>query len=330
MIEPILEAPTLRKLHKVIKEPAKRTQLSTIRYDNPIVDALIIRKYGFKKAIIDSIVDIVMVYSVVTTLFFVAFETPDTTMDYIDSICQFILIGKFLSKFFTETTYNGKVARKFGPIAAKYAQVWLWFDLIALIPFNRFGYEMVGYYCRMSRLLKLSRILNFFDNSGIGVFINIFAGTRHMSIPEKKRFDELGAMLEILLLLCFSSYFLACFWYWYSHQVEDDGDFFNDYFDKMDKTSMGRKMLTVWYFIITTLTTVGYGDLFPVSTNEYAVMIIILLLGVAFFAYIIGVINEKVSDIKSDEDEDKCMAELNQWLDMLAAQVCKIPPKMKG
>ena len=98
----------------------------------------------------------------------------------------------------------------------------------------------------------------------------------------------------------------------------------------MDKTSMGRKMLTVWYFIITTLTTVGYGDLFPVSTNEYAVMIIILLLGVAFFAYIIGVINEKVSDIKSDEDEDKCMAELNQWLDMLAAQVCKIPPKMKG
>ena len=98
----------------------------------------------------------------------------------------------------------------------------------------------------------------------------------------------------------------------------------------MEKDPEARKMLTVWYFMITTLTTVGYGDLYPVSTEEYAVMILILLLGVAFFAYVIGVINDLVFSITTSEMEDTNMDELIAWLDMIELSNRQIPPELKS
>ena len=220
-------------------------------------------------------------------------------------------------------SYNGKIYRKVDVIAKKYMKWWFWWDLLALIPMRAFGYEMIGYYFRMSRLFKLSRILNFFDDSGIGVFINIICNTRNMNIPQKQKFDNFGKFVEILLLLCFSSYFLACFWFWYSNLVADDwptAENFDDYFEKIDRDPNSSKMLVTWYFMITTLTTVGYGDLFPVSTAEYAFVIFIMLIGIAFFAYVIGVINDLVIRATTNEEEEKRMVELVHWLDVLEDQ----------
>ena len=163
--------------------PYKHAKKSIIKYDNPILDAIIIKKHGYRRAIIDSITDITMLYNVVTTCFWIAFEFPFGEWAIIDGISQFILFAKFCSKFISETTLDGVRVRKFHLIAWKYLRFWLILDLLALIPFRWFGYELVGYYCRMSRLGKLSRILNFFDNSGVGVFVNILAGTRNMTIP---------------------------------------------------------------------------------------------------------------------------------------------------
>ena len=54
-------------------------------------------------------------------------------------------------------------------------------------------------------------------------------------------------------------------------------------------------MITSCYFSITTLSTVGYGDLFPISDVEKIVGIIIMLGGVAFFSYIMGSFIEIIS-----------------------------------
>ena len=42
------------------------------------------------------------------------------------------------------------------------------------------------------------------------------------------------------------------------------------------------------YFALTTLSTVGYGDYFPISNEERLFAILIMLGGVAFFSYIMG------------------------------------------
>ena len=46
--------------------------------------------------------------------------------------------------------------------------------------------------------------------------------------------------------------------------------------------------MTMCYFALTTLSTVGYGDYFPISTLEMISTVIVMMGGVAFFSYIMS------------------------------------------
>ena len=47
-------------------------------------------------------------------------------------------------------------------------------------------------------------------------------------------------------------------------------------------------LVKVFYFAITTLSTIGFGDFHPVSTLERGIAAFILLFGVAIFSFIMG------------------------------------------
>lgn len=51
-------------------------------------------------------------------------------------------------------------------------------------------------------------------------------------------------------------------------------------------------MIICCYFALTTLSTVGYGDLTPITNFEKICGIIIMILGIAFFSYIMGNFND--------------------------------------
>jgi len=55
------------------------------------------------------------------------------------------------------------------------------------------------------------------------------------------------------------------------------------------------KLISTCYFSITTLSTVGYGDLYPVSEYEQLLIVLVMLGGVAFFSYIMGRFIEIIS-----------------------------------
>lgn len=56
------------------------------------------------------------------------------------------------------------------------------------------------------------------------------------------------------------------------------------------------------YWIMATLTTVGYGDYYATSVREKLVIMVIELLGIGFFGYLIGRLNTllKLIDIKDE------------------------------
>ena len=58
------------------------------------------------------------------------------------------------------------------------------------------------------------------------------------------------------------------------------------------------------YFVIVTLTTVGYGDITPVTNNEKIITIFLIFIGLFVFSSIVGVITSYFSDqlIVSDSD----------------------------
>ena len=59
------------------------------------------------------------------------------------------------------------------------------------------------------------------------------------------------------------------------------------------------KLIKVWYFAITTLSTIGFGDFTPVSSVERLLASIILMFGVTVFSFIMGQFIEILINYKS-------------------------------
>ncbi len=57
--------------------------------------------------------------------------------------------------------------------------------------------------------------------------------------------------------------------------------------NKPEYTSFERLIISC-YFILTTLSTVGYGDFSPKSNIEKVIAIFLMIMGIAFFSYIMG------------------------------------------
>jgi hypothetical protein len=60
-------------------------------------------------------------------------------------------------------------------------------------------------------------------------------------------------------------------------------------FGEMDDV---RRIILSWYYSMTTLTTVGYGDYYPRTNIEIILAIIYMLAGVVFFSYIMSSMND--------------------------------------
>lgn len=85
-----------------------------------------------------------------------------------------------------------------------------------------------------------------------------------------------------------------------------------------DTTSDLSKLTTVCYYTIATLSTVGYGDLYPVSNIEKILAIFIMLGGVGFFSFVMSSFIEIISTFNPDlsaTTEEKF--ELHNWMTLL-------------
>ena len=77
-------------------------------------------------------------------------------------------------------------------------------------------------------------------------------------------------------------------------------------------------MITSAYFSITTLSTVGYGDLFPISKAEKIVGMVIMLLGVAFFSFIMNSFIDIISTFNQNlGGNEEQTFDLHNWMTLL-------------
>src|SRR5688572_2307314 len=143
-------------------------------------------------------------------------------------------------------------------------------DLLAILPF--FIHVIVGLDLRMLRMLRLFR------------FFRLFRLTAYMKAAKlvtnvfKSKFHEL---LLSLILIMFLVIIASCLVYFAEH-LEPDTKF----------TSIPA---TIWYAVVS-LTTVGYGDMIPVTPWGKVFASIILLAGVALFALPAGIITSGFLD----------------------------------
>uniref|UniRef100_A0A3B4VMR7 Ion transport domain-containing protein n=1 Tax=Seriola dumerili TaxID=41447 RepID=A0A3B4VMR7_SERDU len=185
------------------------------------------------------------------------------------------------------TTYvdqNDEVVTQPSRIAKHYVKGWFPIDLFAAIPFDllifRSGSDEVRtFLLKTARLLRLVRVARKLD-----------------------RYSEYGAAVLFLLMCTFVliAHWLACIWYaigfverpytetgWLDNLAEQLGKSYNDS-DSTSGPSVKDKYVTALYFTLSSLTSVGFGNVSPNTNSEKIFSICVMVIGSLMYASIFG------------------------------------------
>lgn len=112
-------------------------------------------------------------------------------------------------------------------------------------------------------------------------------------------------ILLLVLIILNISYYLGIIWYIFcdlsnqyynlwgrtEEDIAENGYLVETFFIRHDLSSNSNmhNAITVVYYAFTSLTTVGFGDYYPVSDIERIVIAFVLVFGVATFSYMMGI-----------------------------------------
>jgi hypothetical protein len=182
-------------------------------------------------------------------------------------------------------------------IATNYRRSFFPIDLVANFPFEllmilhpdaTWGGVSAIALLRMLRLLRISRIFRIFRRWERMGWIN----------PSYLRIAKFIGIMVLLM------HWLACGWF----QVAACEQFPADSWvvqSGIADAGVSSQYIRSLYWTITTMTTVGYGDIIPSRDLEFIVSMIVMLLGASMYAFIIG----NVASLLSHLDSGK----VNHW-----------------
>ena len=110
-------------------------------------------------------------------------------------------------------------------------------------------------------------------------------------IEKRILINNIVISIKILFYTILTLYFTGTYWLCYSlilfkwSGFSDLSDFYCAH-ELIEST--GSKILRSFYFALTTLSTVGFGDFYPVSDGERIMGSLVILIGVALFSIIIS------------------------------------------
>mgnify|MGYP006087908961 CR=1 FL=1 len=121
-----------------------------------------------------------------------------------------------------------------------------------------------------------------------------------------------------LIIYLFSAIHLLCSFWIYVGSVTDCS--WLNYCERNGQIEINYqewwKVYTIsFYWVITTLTTVGYGDFKGYTPVEYLIQMIIEFMGIGVFSFLMGSINDLVGSERTLQDIiDDRMEEIEGWL----------------
>lgn len=215
-------------------------------------------------------------------------------------------------------------------VVKNYVTSWFVIDFLAIFPFTfAFGSEdsynsliritRLGKITRIIKLMKILRILKVIKNQQrlmkyMNEYLRIGIG-----------FERIFFFLLIFFIACHivACLFIACAQFY----NDDDGDFTGTWIEEFDqyKNNSGTIYEISLYWTITTITTVGYGDISGHNLLERMFCILTMIIGVAAFSFV----NGSLASIFQSMDTTK--AELNERIAILEriAKAYNIPEKLK-
>lgn len=125
-------------------------------------------------------------------------------------------------------------------------------------------------------------------------------------------------IIKLILFALLLTYFCACLWYglcrWNPGAYPKT---FLDHPNVSPKKGINR-LIVCYYFALTTLATVGYGDIVPQNNGEKIMGIFLMIVGIAFFSYIMSNFNDVLINYDKKMGIVDQGSDLQVWLTSLS------------
>ena len=261
------------------------------------------------KVLWDIIIMFIMLYTVTITPYRVAFIENDSGfwlgLDYtIDCI---FMCDVVINCFVAYKNNEEVLIVRHWPILKHYLSTWMLFDLASSIPFQIiFEDSGWGTMLRLSKLPRLYRLIKVFKLVRLVKVLK----NRNRFLSCLNCLSKLSIGMERLVYFTLSIFvichLLACFLYFGANFNADNTNNWVFQYGIQDLT-LEEKYLASLYWTVTSLCTVGYGDIKPASDIERGIVVFVELAGVFFYSYTIGTITSLMSEM----DKKKALLERN-------------------
>lgn len=187
-------------------------------------------------------------------------------------------------------------------IVKHYIKTNLFLDCISLIPFAfaiYFDSKFVQLFF-MIRIFFLRKLINNFDE--------------YFQFNEK--IQGIIDMIKLLFIVCFLSHFIACIWHYFA-AVEIEHGIYPNWLSKysLQDYNWEDRYIYSLYWSLTTMITIGYGDIVPSNSHETIFALFIMVVSSGVFGYCINGVGQILQNIyRKEEDFKMKMRDLQHYM----------------
>lgn len=232
--------------------------------------------------IFDIIIMMLIVESIISVILS-TFSNIPTTISSIISNIEMLSIIIFTVEYLLRIWTSDLLYPEYGKIKSRVKYIFSFMalvDLFAILPFYIPFITNVD--LRMLRLLRLIRMIRIFKLNRYTTSLSVIS-----NVLIRKKEQLISSVFVVFILMLISSILM----YYFEHDAQPD--VFENAFSGL-------------WWAIATLTTVGYGDIYPITFLGKIISAVIALLGIGMVAVPTGIISAGFSEeLEEQKNEDK-------------------------
>ncbi|CAD8181113.1 unnamed protein product [Paramecium pentaurelia] len=249
----------------------------------------------------------------------------DEGFSIFSNIMDYYFLVDIVLQFQTGYYNKGNYIYQRRKIALNYLKLWFWLDLISSFPYdgiisltleesNQKDVQRNTQIIKIMRILRFVKVIRLMRALKLKKIINQIED----SLSLDKSITSFIQFLKICLIILCLSHWLACIWNAIRLLQPNEQDWYSQYFINYnqeldnDPNYWFNQYVAGIYFSITTMITIGYGDISPKNTIERSFGVFVMILASGVFGYVMNSIvllfqntNESLEELLIKNDSAK-------------------------